>query len=95
MDVNNDIENLGTLRLPHSFTIGVGFGVQALYMIDGGVLREDRNDGPDLHPPLRLGGSPQGEVRLLLQLSDRLELVSSGPHAQQSSRAGFLGVDSA
>ena len=95
MDVNNDIDNLGTLRLPHSFTIGMGFGVQALNMIDGVVLREDRNDGPDLHPPLWLGGSPQGEVGLLFQLSDRLELVSSGSHAQESGSTRFLSVHGA
>ena len=81
--------------LPHGFSVCVGFRVQALNMIYGVVLGEDGYDGPDLHPPLWLGGSPQGEVRLLLQLSDRLELVSSGSHSQQSGSGRFLSVDGA
>ena len=73
----------------------MGLWVQALNMVDGVVLGEDRNDGPDLHPPLWLGRSPQGEVRLLLQLGDRLELVSPGPHAQQGGGGWLLGVHGA
>ena len=73
----------------------MGLWVQALNLIYGVVLGEDGYDGPDLHPPLWLGGSPQGEVRLLFKLSDRLELVSSGSHAQQSGSARLLSVHGA
>ena len=59
--------------LAHSFSICVGLWVQALNMVNGVVLGEDRNDGPDLHPPLRLRGSPEEEddiVRLFTNSQD-------------------------
>ena len=47
--------------------------VEALHLVGGVVLGQDGEDGADLHPPLRLRGSPEEEddiVRLFTNSQD-------------------------